>query len=414
MSMNTSISDTIPLYLADNLSLDEAVQRVTTHPTTKKALLAAVLSEAKSLPREVDTHPTSPTPDRPSPAQERLLGFVRAVVEHTDTGSVGGGGGASVNVSGTGGSGGYGIELDAGEGSFGPCGWGGIERNGEGNGGAGGEGGEGYELVKDIIRASFPSFPPPPPTTTTTTMKGGRDTTAHEQHQPHETLSTSPFEPPDPYTSTSTSTSPTASTSTTNTAPKPSLSISTTHHRRSSSTSGPTKHFNNLISFLAFLTKENLLLSRGVGERIAVEMVRDTLSHHGGSIHGHGQGYTHSSAKRGFSSGSGSGSGGGAGSAPWFGDAGSESITAAALWMIIMGEELFARVQEQGKQKGVQRSRAETASGTAGTGKGGGRGGLVDEWETWMARLQYLSLREDLSVEAREAAAEGAAVMRRV
>jgi hypothetical protein len=31
-----------------------------------------------------------------------------------------------------------------------------------------------------------------------------------------------------------------------------------------------------------------------------------------------------------------------------------------------------------------------------------------------MARLQYLSLREDLNVEVREAAAEGAAVMRRV
>jgi 3-dehydroquinate dehydratase-1 len=152
------------------------------------------------------------------------------------------------------------------------------------------------------------------------------------------------------------------------------------------------------------MTKENLLLSPGVGERIAIEMVRDTLSHHGSSIHSH----TDPSHGSGYGYGKGE-------STPWFGDAGPESISAAALWMIIMGEELFARVQDQEKGKGkeVQRSRPGAGTGTTRTPKKG-RGGIVDEWETWMARLQYLSLREDLNVEAREAAAEGAAVMRRV
>jgi 3-dehydroquinate dehydratase-1 len=152
------------------------------------------------------------------------------------------------------------------------------------------------------------------------------------------------------------------------------------------------------------MTKENLLLSPGVGERVAIEMVRDTLSQHGSSIHSH----THPRSGSGYGYGKGE-------STPWFGDAGPESISAAALWMIIMGEELFARVQEQEKGKGVQRSRAGTATGAGATRTPkGGRGGIVDQWETWMARLQYLSLREDLNVEVREAAAEGAAVMRRV
>jgi hypothetical protein len=310
------------------------------------------------------------------------LDFVRAL---QNPGQVGGRRGGSAG-SGTGTDGrGYGIDLDAGEGAFGP-GRGGGKGNGEDAAEEEEEEEEEeYKLVKDIIRASFPSFPPPP-----TTTKEGRQDLVPEQRQRRrqsasdESLSTSPFE------------------STPASASKPASSLgTTTHHRRSSSTSGPARQFNNLISFLAFLTKENLLLSPGVGERIAIEMVRDTLSQHGGSIRSHSQAHSSTGPGR-YEAGSGESK-----STPWFGDAGSESISAVALWMIIMGEELFARVHEQEKQEELQRSRV-------GTRTGAGRGGIVDEWETWMARLQYLSLREDLNVEAREAAAEGAAVMRRV
>lgn len=35
-------------------------------------------------------------------------------------------------------------------------------------------------------------------------------------------------------------------------------------------------------------------------------------------------------------------------------------------------------------------------------------------WEMWTSRLEFLSRREDLRIETRELAAEGAAVMRRV
>ncbi|KAL3491457.1 type I 3-dehydroquinase-domain-containing protein [Aspergillus germanicus] len=252
---------------------------ITTTPPSKKDLFISIFSEAKSLPREIDTHPTSPTPDRPSPAQERLLGFVRAV---QSAGFAGGRGG----VGGTRGSTGYGIELDAGEGTFGGNDWQredvGVEE-------------EEYELIKDIIRASFPSFPSTSPTSPSTTgATGGRTRTRAQSNtntHPEQRIPepTSPFEPTPASTSTS----------------KPALSISTstTHHRRSSSTSGPTKQFNNLISFLAFMTKENLLLSPGVGERIAIEMVRDTLSQHGSSVHAHTQSHAQSGSGYGYGKG---------------------------------------------------------------------------------------------------------------
>ncbi|KAL3459262.1 hypothetical protein BJX64DRAFT_265107 [Aspergillus heterothallicus] len=388
-NLNIPIADTIPLYLADKLELAEAVRIVTqsapSNPSEKKDLLLSILSESKSLPRETDTYPTSPTPDLPSPAQERLLGLVRAIED------------ARRWRSGTGY--GYGIALDA----------------GEDEGQSIGSEEEEYELLKDVIRASFPSPFPGPDTTSSSSTSGGISSSERARQSSHgryteqrqqEDLSTSPFEStpsnsqPNPSSRRKSSLS--------------SLSPPTSHHRRTSSTSGPNRHFANLVSFLAFLTKEHLLLSPGVGERIAVEMVRDTLSHHGGSIsgsqHQHQQQQQYHQSQHQhqhhFQSAVGS-------SQPWFGDAGPASIAAAALWMIIMGEELYARVRAQ--------ERSSNGDGDGDGGGGGGnrragrvRGGIADEWETWTARLQYLSLREDLPIEVRESAAEGAAVMRRV
>ncbi|KAL2816107.1 type I 3-dehydroquinase-domain-containing protein [Aspergillus granulosus] len=320
---------------------------ITTSPNSKQEILLSILSEAKSLPRETDTHPTSPTPDLPSPAQQRLLDFVRRLQEQ---------GSLSSSRIGLGSVNGYGIELDAGEDES-------QSQKEE-------EQEEGSELLRDVIRASFPSFSPLP--TVAANARPGADTHPEQRQTDPETesLSTSPFEPT------------TASNS------NPPYSSTSSGCRRSSGPLGPTKQFYNLISFLAFLTKDRLLLSPGIGERVALEMARDTLSRHECSIRGDSYSHTYSPSQ----------------TSPQKQDYGYGGITAAALWMIIMGEELYTRIRQQERES------------RAGTGVSGvkGRKGIVDEWETWTARLQYLSLRDDLSIEARESAAEGAAVMRRV
>ncbi|KAL4889674.1 hypothetical protein BDV59DRAFT_185971 [Aspergillus ambiguus] len=78
-------------------------------------------------------------------------------------------------------------------------------------------------------------------------------------------------------------------------------------------------------------------------------------------------------------------------------------VAAAALWAIIMGEELWQRRGEEGGEEGGG------PSATAQIGRISKR-----RWNMWIDRLRFLSLREDLTVSTRELAAEAAAVMVRV
>ncbi|KAL4870695.1 hypothetical protein BDV12DRAFT_165615 [Aspergillus spectabilis] len=333
--------------------------------TDPSNILRAVLKESKSLPRETDMNPTSPRPDQPSAPQERLLEVIREEQRWARTGM------------------GKGKERDSGVGLDG------LE---EFDGGGGGQEEEEYTLLKETIQGSFPRVSPVPvlssgnpeesifadntksiSTSTDIPEEGNTTSSSRLSHSPSRSKFLHRF-------SFSDSGSPSHPT------PK-----NKTHHRRTSSAAkeGETKQFYNLISFLAFLTKEQLLLHPGTGERVAVEMISDTLHlHHSSPSHQNQHqtwtqemGYTHT---------------------PWFGAGDEMSITAISLILIIMGEELY------------QRSCPSTRSRFNST-KDGDLARLVsDNWETWRTRLQFLSLREDLSISAREQAAEAAAVMGRV
>lgn len=211
------------------------------------------------------------------------------------------------------------------------------------------------------------------------------------------------------------------------------------------------KHLYNLVSFLAFLTKEKLLLYPTVGERVVVEMVSETLYHPPSHSHLHSHSQSQSQPQSwnpnrsrnrshtvpqdaGFDS-KGKGKGKGreetmavaVSHEPWFGfvsatGPGNEvSVTAVALWLIIMGEELYQRARMERKERRA-RLKSKSMGMAEGEGEGGGGGDVWTrlsevvgrEWETWTSRLQFLSLREDMGISAREHAAEAAAVMRRV
>lgn len=77
-------------------------------------------------------------------------------------------------------------------------------------------------------------------------------------------------------------------------------------------------------------------------------------------------------------------------------------VAAAGVWVIIMGEELWARKGEKGRR--------DSESGMQAKGDAISR----ERWKLWIERLQFLSCREDLNVDTRELAAQGAAVMMRV
>ncbi|KAB8267954.1 hypothetical protein BDV30DRAFT_243835 [Aspergillus minisclerotigenes] len=81
-------------------------------------------------------------------------------------------------------------------------------------------------------------------------------------------------------------------------------------------------------------------------------------------------------------------------------------VAAAAIWAVIMGEELWERMgQEDECPVGLSLGPApKQLIGTI----------PKRRWEMWIARLQFLSLREDLKLCTRELAAEAAAVMMRV
>ncbi|KAL2863096.1 uncharacterized protein BJX67DRAFT_385072 [Aspergillus lucknowensis] len=387
MAIATEISDLLPLYLSGKIALRDALTfaTATATPPSTKELLSTLLKESKSLPRTTDTDPTSPTPDRPSPAQERLLDFARGVHEILRRRRQG----SEI---------GYGIELDADEGSF-------AGNNTEE------EQEEEYELVKCVIVSSFPVAST---TSLSLSLDGGEPSIFGNEHgyepgygyeeRTHLEQRTSP--PFDSFDS-----SDFASGSAPAPAPSPTRTTSQTQtqtqrrRRRSSAKQGTQKPFYNLISFLAFLTKERLLVSAGTGERIALEMARDTLSH----LHPHiplplhVYGHAHSQKPEEEEEG---------GEKRWFG-VGEASVTAVALWMIIMGEELFARIESYYHDNYCSSGSGQNKNKTTSEGSDGGCRWRA-EWETWTSRLQFLSLCEDLGVSAREQAAEAAAVMRRV
>lgn len=299
-----------------------------------------MLKESKSLPRETDTYPTSPTPDRPGPAQEKLLQFVKGVQDAQGNGQNRGHNGKKQ---------GYGIALDEGE-------------NEEPE-----TGDEEYTLLKEIIQFSFPRSSPdfvPSQLTRSTFDSNVEQRTSMRAQFGLASNSTSDAHESD-------------------TNPNPNSNNVQKHKRRSSTLPGEERQFYNLLSFLAFLIKDRLLLSPGVGERIAGEMLRDTLSHTSSSPRTD----PHSPSARRQSG----------DAPPWFGDGGEASITGISLFMIIMGEELFSRIRSRST---LSPSRFED--------------GVVYDWQSYVSRLRFLSLREDLGIGAREQAAEAAAVMNRV
>ncbi|KAL4813087.1 type I 3-dehydroquinase-domain-containing protein [Aspergillus spinulosporus] len=312
------------------------------------SLLSAVLKESRSLPRQIDTDPTTPTPDLPSPVQERLLQFVRDVQRHLGQDSKVGYDGLRA-------------AMDMDRGLLG-------DKLGLGHNGLA----SGYREQRDM-------GPLIDIDVDTRRNMNGTGTTNGEVE--------------DVFTPEATSSLSTASAS----------GSGSTRQRRRSSISGAQKHLYNLLSFVSFLTKESLLLRPGAGERVAVEMIVETLEHPdlGSALKGH------ELCRSG-------------------GRANEMTVTAISLWLIIMGEELYSRAQSQASVQTAKSNRKSAILIDLDDGSGSEDGEeeegtwqqlseiVIREWETWTARLQFLSLRQDLEIQAREQAAEAAAVMRRV
>ncbi|KAL5334462.1 hypothetical protein BJX70DRAFT_18040 [Aspergillus crustosus] len=386
VTMDTYISTTSDAFRSH---LEDLFQSDSNNPSQ---ILRTILKESKSLPRETDMDPTSPRPDQPSAPQEGLLELIRENQPLIDLGEGEGEGVGSGNGSSKGKGREKGKERDSGVG---------LDELAD-RGDRADEGEEEYFLLREIIQSSFPRATQSPSefepseesifadhtrrssipeqdrtTTTTTTTSSPPFSPPHSRFLHRFSFSGSPSHPHSPTSPTSTY-------------------RQNTHHRRTSSSAtakeGEAKQFYNLISFLAFLTKERLLLHPGIGEKVAVEMVHDTLRHSESPEQRRyreqnqqpGQGYT-----------------------PWFGCGDGTSITAISLFLIIMGEELYQRVLTTSASK----SKSTSTYGR----KDDGLPKLVSQnWETWRSRLQFLSLREDLGIGAREQAAEAAAVMGRV
>lgn len=77
-------------------------------------------------------------------------------------------------------------------------------------------------------------------------------------------------------------------------------------------------------------------------------------------------------------------------------------MAAAGVWVVVMGEELWARKGEKGRR--------DSDSGVQ------AKGDVINKerWKLWVERLRFLSCREDLSIATRELAAQAAAIMMRV
>ncbi|KAI9376542.1 type I 3-dehydroquinase-domain-containing protein [Aspergillus egyptiacus] len=350
------------LSLLEQIAENEHSQGGPTSTLPSTQILLSVLKESKSLPRETDTNPTSPTPDLPGPAQEKLLTFIRELQGPSPRLSTS----QSETRYGVGNAE-SGIGLDALDDT--------DEKSRRDE--------EEYSLIQETVLAALP-HPAVSPVDVDNRRRSvfdeeeiiiddgsasaRADNTRREQR---ETRRPSSSGSPSTWRS--------------------------TQGRRPRNTiqrlEGLEKQFLNLISFLAFLTKDYLLLSPGVGERIAAEMIRDTLAHH---------------------------------STPaWFGSGSPICVAGVALWLVIMGEELFERLRKASSRsassgrKGFTPRKARGIPGGGATGLGSAAAvavatEVVRDWETYITRLQFLSLREDLGIDARELAAEAAAVMRRV
>lgn len=77
-------------------------------------------------------------------------------------------------------------------------------------------------------------------------------------------------------------------------------------------------------------------------------------------------------------------------------------MAAAGVWVVVMGEELWARKGEKGRR--------DSDSGVQAKGDAINK----ERWKLWVERLRFSSCREDLSIATRELAAQAAAIMMRV
>ncbi|BCS28955.1 uncharacterized protein APUU_70525A [Aspergillus puulaauensis] len=427
----TPIEEIIPLYLADRISLDSAIQSASQIPRTP--LLLTALKESRSLPRSIDTDPTTPTPDLPSPSQDKLLQLIRALDSRARAQDRDSGIALDDLIS----TPGYGSEAEEQYNALH------VFTN---------------EAVRDFaacfLHSGYGYGSVPSPTSARRQSHGqtrrsirsslfrARSETRYLDSDVNADVDadvdTFADEHADPSTDVPISSGP--------------ASGSGLGHRRRRS-SGVEKHLYNLVSFLAFLTKEKLLLYPNVGERVVVEMVSETLYHPPSHSHLHSHSHSNSQSQpRSWnpnrnrnrnrshtvpqdvgSDSKGKGKGNGreetvavaVSHEPWFGfvsatGPGNEvSVTAVALWLIIMGEELYQRARMERRER-----RARLKSTSKGVAEGEGEEGgdvwtrlsevVGREWKTWTSRLQFLSLREDMGISAREHAAEAAAVMRRV
>jgi hypothetical protein len=153
--------------------------------------------------------------------------------------------------------------------------------------------------------------------------------------------------------------------------------------RRAGFTKVETEGWVNFMAFLALITKERVAGFENVGIgvlRWALEERHDSSALNSTGVSGEGK--IDEAAKL------------------------NVFVVAASIWAVVMGEELWERMREK----------AESPVGLSLKPAPEPHIGKVPKrrWEMWIDRLQFLSLREDLNIGARELAAEAAAVMSRV
>ncbi|KAE8350346.1 hypothetical protein BDV28DRAFT_151018 [Aspergillus coremiiformis] len=154
--------------------------------------------------------------------------------------------------------------------------------------------------------------------------------------------------------------------------------------RRAGFTRVETEGWGNLMAFLALVTKERIvgLESIGLGiVRWALEERHDSVAR--ASTEAGGGGHKGDEATR-----------------------LNVFVAAAAIWAVVMGEELWERMGEKAESP-VGLSLGPVPKQLIGTIS-------KRRWEKWIGRFQFLSLCEDLKICTRELAAEAAAVMLRV
>jgi hypothetical protein len=166
------------------------------------------------------------------------------------------------------------------------------------------------------------------------------------------------------------------------------------------------QQWENLHAFLAFITKERIVRLEDVGIHILRVALERGEQHH----------YHHRYRQQQEGTRTGTGVGTGVGVPPGSGKRKKMAVfvSCAAIWALIMGEELWERRHETEEfPVGLSLSPSQRESGA---GAAGETAVTVSKsrWQMWIDRFQFLSLAEDLDIKTRELAAEAAAVMRRV